>query len=53
MNPKDAAMLQAAEDLMHVQWSKAITTWAVSQRSRRIALRCAWYEERAFLMLIE
>jgi hypothetical protein len=53
LTPKDAAMLVALEDKMQDEWSRAVVTWARSQVSRRIALRCAAYEERSLMILIE
>lgn len=34
-------------------WEDSILTWAHSQRSRRIVLRCAAYEQRALDVLLD
>ena len=48
-----AALTVWANDDIDSLWKRAITTWAQSQRSRRVALRCAWHEIKAGTILTD
>jgi hypothetical protein len=53
LTPLEAALQAALEDDMQAEWRRGIVTWACSQPSRRVSLRCAAYEERSLMILIE
>jgi hypothetical protein len=53
LTPTEAALQVALEDKVREEWNRAVVTWARSQVSRRIALRCAECEQRALMILIE
>lgn len=50
-NAAMVALEVAVTDNMVQEWNDAIISWASSQKSRRIALRCANYEQDAIDIL--
>jgi hypothetical protein len=48
----DQIVLQCRDDLAAL-WEKALVTWARSQVSRRIALRCCIAEKRSLQLLLD